>query len=748
MRLKICLFISMISVTAYAYAQSVSSKMIQEKLSVSKQDTARANLLIELGRYYLNKPGEFAKDLDSALLFNSQARRLSSVLGYNAGMGKSMILGSQVYREKGNKPKAIELTQSALQFAIQHHLVKETADAYLAFCDFYGIENDDLAQRIKYTEKAIPLYEKGGFKKEEAGALKSLGDYYHLQADNPKALKLLERSLAVYQSIHFNEVQGVYDLLGYLYARTGNDVLSLKYGLMAVKTAEQVQDTSMQLCTIYNRLAITYNGLKKYDQAYFYYQKALNVALRYNETDAIQQIKFNQIILLMGIHKPQQSLVTLIDVVKKYPPKDNTRLRITALSLFAKIYMDMKQLPKAKRFVDSLLFYYPDFGKEFGYAPFVNEPIIKYYFLSNQFAKAYPYLKTNDSLARLRHNLTTIATNELNWARIDSASGKAVSALQHYQEYKTTSDSIKDLDLKKQLSILQFQFDVDNKDRDILLLKQKGQLQQNRIHNETVLRNAVIGGLVIVMIFAGLVYSRYNVKNKSNILLTIKQTKINNQNELLLKLLHEKEWLLKEIHHRVKNNLQIVISLLNTQSAYLENEDALDAIRNSQHRMQTMSLIHQKLYQSENLSTIDMAVYIRELVEYLSDSFSRNKSMIMDVKVSPVKLDVSQAVPLGLILNEAISNSIKYAFKENPNGRINILLEPVGDDMYLLCVADNGPGLPEGFDPFNTSSLGMSLMQGLSQQLDGYFLLENKNGLKVCVTFKAMKFNNLENEVA
>lgn len=738
----------MISVTAYAYAQSVSSKMIQEKLSVSKQDTARANLLIELGRYYLNKPGEFAKDLDSALLFNSQARRLSSVLGYNAGMGKSMILGSQVYREKGNKPKAIELTQSALQFAIQHHLVKETADAYLAFCDFYGIENDDLAQRIKYTEKAIPLYEKGGFKKEEAGALKSLGDYYHLQADNPKALKLLERSLAVYQSIHFNEVQGVYDLLGYLYARTGNDVLSLKYGLMAVKTAEQVQDTSMQLCTIYNRLAITYNGLKKYDQAYFYYQKALNVALRYNETDAIQQIKFNQIILLMGIHKPQQSLVTLIDVVKKYPPKDNTRLRITALSLFAKIYMDMKQLPKAKRFVDSLLFYYPDFGKEFGYAPFVNEPIIKYYFLSNQFAKAYPYLKTNDSLARLRHNLTTIATNELNWARIDSASGKAVSALQHYQEYKTTSDSIKDLDLKKQLSILQFQFDVDNKDRDILLLKQKGQLQQNRIHNETVLRNAVIGGLVIVMIFAGLVYSRYNVKNKSNILLTIKQTKINNQNELLLKLLHEKEWLLKEIHHRVKNNLQIVISLLNTQSAYLENEDALDAIRNSQHRMQTMSLIHQKLYQSENLSTIDMAVYIRELVEYLSDSFSRNKSMIMDVKVSPVKLDVSQAVPLGLILNEAISNSIKYAFKENPNGRINILLEPVGDDMYLLCVADNGPGLPEGFDPFNTSSLGMSLMQGLSQQLDGYFLLENKNGLKVCVTFKAMKFNNLENEVA
>ncbi|MDR6943879.1 tetratricopeptide repeat-containing sensor histidine kinase [Mucilaginibacter pocheonensis] len=714
--------------------------MIREKLNISKPDTARVNLLIELGKYYLNKPGELTNDLDSALLFNRQARGLGSSLMYNAGIGECIILESRIYREKGDKPKAMELTQSALQFAIQHRLLKETADAYLAFCDFYGIENNDLAERIKYTERAIRLYERGGFKKEEAGALKSLGDYYHLKADNSKALKLLEQSLAVYQAIHFKEVQGVYDLLGYLYARTGNDVLSLKYGLMAVKTAREVRDTSMQLCTIYNRLAITYNGLKKYDQAYLYYQKALDVALRYKETNAIQQIKFNQIILLMGIHKPQQSLATLIDVVKKYPPKDNTRLTITALSLFAKIYMDMGQLPKAKRFVDSLLYYYPDFGKEFGYAPFVNEPIINYYFLSSQFAKAYPYLKNNDSLARMRHNLTTIATNEFNWARTDSALGKPVSALLHYKKYKITSDSIKDLDLKKQLSILQFQFDVDNKDRDILLLKQKGQLQQNRINNETVLRNVVIGGLVIVMIFAGLVYSRYNVKNKSNILLTIKQTKINNQNELLLKLLQEKEWLLKEIHHRVKNNLQIVISLLNTQSAYLENEVALDAIRNSQHRMQTMSLIHQKLYQSENLSTIDMAVYIRELVEYLSDSFGRDKNVIMNIKVSPVKLDVSQAVPLGLILNEAISNAIKYAFKGTTKGKIDIGLEPVGNNRYLLCVSDNGPGLPESFDLYNTGSLGMSLMQGLSQQLDGDFLLENEKGLRVCVTFKAMEF--------
>ena len=152
-----------------------------------------------------------------------------------------------------------------------------------------------------------------------------------------------------------------------------------------------------------------------------------------------------------------------------------------------------------------------------------------------------------------------------------------------------------------------------------------------------------------------------------------------------------------------------------------------------------MSLIHQKLYQSDNMANIDMNVYIHELVEYLDESFKQDKKVTINLQISPVKLDVSQAVPLGLILNEAISNSIKYAFAHKENGRIDILLEPLGEGQYLLCIADNGKGLPEGFDPYNTSSLGMSLMQGLSQQLEGDFLLENKDGLRVCVTFKAMQ---------
>ncbi|HJY13883.1 MAG TPA: sensor histidine kinase, partial [Flavobacterium sp.] len=149
---------------------------------------------------------------------------------------------------------------------------------------------------------------------------------------------------------------------------------------------------------------------------------------------------------------------------------------------------------------------------------------------------------------------------------------------------------------------------------------------------------------------------------------------------------------MKEIHHRVKNNLQTVISLLNSQSAYLDNDMALSAIKNSQHRIHSMSLIHQKLYNAENISTINMPNYIKELVEYLKESFNTGQRIRFEINVAPLELDVAQAVPLGLILNEAITNSIKYAFPDDRNGMVYIKLESTADKRYLLAISDNGIG--------------------------------------------------------
>jgi len=719
-----------------------SLEILRQNLAASKPDSSRTTLLIDLGNYYLNKPGEFAKDIDSALFFSRQAKRLSLTLNYNAGYARSLLLDGKIYRERGDRELAWQTNEKALAFLTKHNMRYEMGEAYRAAAAFFSASDDaNLHKKITYTEKAIPLMELHGNSLELAYTLQDLGDYYQINNELTKSIEVLQMAMEVYKVIGYKQIQGVTNLLGYVYHLNGENILALKYGLLAVKVAEEVHDDAMQLCTIYHRLAITYYVLKNYKLALIYYKKAEVIAEKFKDVAAIQEIKFNLALLLKKLDNPIKALAELNGLVKQYPPTNKDQL-ITTAFLFANIYMDLKQYPQAKFYVDSLGKLSKKFPGEVSQNTTFNKAPIRYFFETGQYKQAYQFLRLNDSVVALNHMHNAKLENELYWSRTDSAVGNFSSALEHYKMFKAVSDSGKSESLRKQLNELQLQFDVDHKDQHIAMLTQQGQLQDNRIRLESVYRKIFIGGLIVLFIFLGLVYNRYLIKKRSNAILETKQGEINTQNELLRKLLQEKEWLVKEIHHRVKNNLQIVISLLNTQSAYLEKGDALDAIRNSQHRMQTISLIHQKLYQSENLSTIDMSVYIRELIEYLSEGFSSNKNVVMDINISPVKLDVSQAVPLGLILNEAISNSIKYAFNETKNGRIDVLLEPAAEGKYLLCITDNGIGLPDGFDLDNTSSLGMSLMHGLTAQLEGEFLLQNRNGLSICVTFKPLEFTD------
>ena len=176
------------------------------------------------------------------------------------------------------------------------------------------------------------------------------------------------------------------------------------------------------------------------------------------------------------------------------------------------------------------------------------------------------------------------------------------------------------------------------------------------------------------------------------------------------------------------------MSLLNSQSAYLKDQSAITAIRDSQHRVQSMSLIHQKLYKSNDLTAINMPEYISELVEYLQDSFDLGLSVHFEQHIENIDMDVSQAVPLGLILNEAITNAIKYAFPTR-QGKITISLQHTHDDYFMLRIADNGIGLPANFEVKKTASLGMRLMHGLSDDIEGKFAASVDNGTVITVEF-------------
>ncbi|MDP3623236.1 MAG: histidine kinase dimerization/phosphoacceptor domain -containing protein, partial [Methanobacteriaceae archaeon] len=205
--------------------------------------------------------------------------------------------------------------------------------------------------------------------------------------------------------------------------------------------------------------------------------------------------------------------------------------------------------------------------------------------------------------------------------------------------------------------------------------------------------------------------------------------------------LEEKEILLREIHHRVKNNLQIISSLLNLQKRYVNDKQALNLFQESQNRVKSMSMIHESLYQATDLGHIDFSVYISKLSIELMSSYGVNTNQIsLKREVEEVVLDINTAIPCGLIINELMTNCIKYAFPEGRKGTITIkfFLE---DEQYVLEVSDDGIGLPEDIDFKKMKSLGIRLVNSLVGQLDGTIELDTSSGTKFIIKFKELEYD-------
>ena len=192
--------------------------------------------------------------------------------------------------------------------------------------------------------------------------------------------------------------------------------------------------------------------------------------------------------------------------------------------------------------------------------------------------------------------------------------------------------------------------------------------------------------------------------------------------------LKEKEVLLKEIHHRVKNNMQIISSMLGLQSLSVKDSMYGDMLRDSQNRIRSMALIHEKLYQSENMADVDFSEYIDSLISNITKSYHLKDSIVITKDVKEFSFSIDTAIPLGLIINELISNAIKHAFPDNKSGEIQLQINRVdGSNKYNLNVNDNGIGMDPGFVIENSKSLGLKLVQALVDQLEGDLKITTSN---------------------
>ncbi len=727
-----------------AYAQSVNDDIneLRRQLSRSSVDTGRVSLLLKIAGQHVNAAYKNHDDLDSALAHANAAMKLSWQLNTDKWKGQCYLMYSKICMQQPDTIKGREYVLKAGELFKSLNDKNGMADACVELSSYYGngdypevIATPSFQQRIRLMEQAEELYEQAGNKLKEANVLKQLGQVYmDAETDEKKALPVLFKAQAIYQQLHYDRLEDLYRMISRVFQVTGDNEKAIQYGLLALKTADALHDSD-GIAEIYNNLGQIYFYLEQYEKSREYYQQSFSFAEQSDKHIELLLTVANSLINANNrTGRVKQNIEFLAYMEKKHPVM-SAEQQILYDAGYLACYQVLKEYKTAAPYAARLAKISSSKSPHNGIQPFIYFPLIRYYLATGNYRSARKYCALNELHWQKLNFPNNIEKNYHLWYRADSCLGDTKQELLHYRKYITIRDSLFNKEKSKQISELQIQYETEKKEQNIQLLTKQAQLKETQLERVKLTKNIIIGGAVMLAILLGLGYNRYRLKQRSNRLLEAQQKEISQKNSSLSKLLEEKEWLIKEIHHRVKNNLQIVISLLNTQSHYLDNEAAVAAIIESQHRMQAMSLIHQKLYQSENVTSVDMLVYISELVNYLQDSYDTGHRILFSQDVERIDLDVSQAIPVGLILNEAITNAIKYAFPCGATGTITIVMNRAMGNNILLSISDNGIGMVDDTNKVKNNSLGMSLMKGLASQLGGTFTIYSSNGFKNEIEF-------------
>ena len=694
-----------------------------------KNKMDRIDVLFKLAQFQIFKPGENHIDFDSAKVFMKEAAHLNTQLRSPEVDGFLLLIESLLAREKGQLTEAKAQVEKAIAILEKGRNKYYLGRAYYTLSEYYDYtKSDENREKIRLVELACAAYREITDVGLRAFTLTFLADLYQSNNERQKAISRLDTALFLYQSIGYKGLQSVYALYSTVYFGESLFRQALKYSLLALQSAHSNGDTSMTLCQINNYIGLAYLQSKEFASAIPYFMEALKVAGKYNDGNAALPLMMNTVHTYIQLKKPEEGLAFMKAFPEKLrKPKSDVHYVQTPLA-YLLIYTELKRYKEAQPYVGEIL----ELIRLTNISPRVLSNsyymITKYYLESGQYQAARSYVKKLDSTRALSSNPVRLISDFYLKFRLDTAQDNYKSSVANLLKYQQLNDSLFNESSTRQIKQLEIEYETEKNKNEITALSQKNQLQQNRLDRAKLLRNFTIGGIALLSIIIGLLFRQYRHKQHSN-------SVILHKNEQLQHLLTEKEWLVKEIHHRVKNNFHTVASLLEIQSSYLKNKEALSAIKESQHRIHSMSIIHQKLYQSETLSTIHMPEYIYELVEYLRESYAIRENIGFSLQIENIELNHASAITLGLILNEAITNAIKYAFAKTAEGKISISLTHISDSQILLSIADNGRGLPTDFDSKIGASMGMELLQGLTDDLGGSFSIETNKGTHIKVSF-------------
>lgn len=378
--------------------------------------------------------------------------------------------------------------------------------------------------------------------------------------------------------------------------------------------------------------------------------------------------------------------------------------------------------------------YYTVVGDKFGIS-LTSFNIGDVYCYNDQYDSALKYFNITQQMGEELRNFEELYYAYLGYTEVYERKGDFAKAFEFQQIKFAYKDSLQSQKYDKSVVELEKKYDSEKKATELAtaeeqLLAAKREKDQNQ---QIIWLLAVGSGLFVVLSIALLFF--YRRASKANQVIKLQSDSIQEYNKSIDKALKQKEILLKEVHHRVKNNLQLIASLLNLQLNKIDSEEARKALEESKSRVLAIALMHKGLYQDENFGTVNVKDYLDELIENQKVlSYSSQKRISFEVSIEEIKFTIDQAVPTGLIISELISNSLKHAFEFESRPVVSLTLKKVENQIFIHY-SDNGSGLPENFVIEEQDSLGFVVISALTEQLGGTLTIDTYSPFSLTICF-------------
>lgn len=574
---------------------------------------------------------------------------------------------------------------------------------------------ENLNTALAYSKQGVRLAEKIDDKQWQPMFYEMEGKMHSFLLQFDSAKLFLNKAIEGYTAVNNKSGQAHAAFqLAWVLKRYGEKEKAMEADLGALRLMEQIEDTK-GIAVAYERISDGLTRQGRMREAVDYARRSIDLCEKNSFTNELVYAWFNSGNVYIAMDSNRQSLEYYDKAVET-----GRSLKFDPVFIIHFIVGRGNALKRLKRFPEALADYNYAFAtaKKINYVNAIAVSIAnlgEVNMWTGNYTDALKYQLETVRLQERDGNVANLTENYEHVSTIYEKLGNYPQALAYQKKARVMRDRVASVQSDTAMSRLLTQYQTEKKEATITA-------QQNEISQQKKVQWLSTGVAVLLAAFLLLGYRSLRNRSKSNKLLAAK----NAENELLL----------KEIHHRVKNNLEVVSSLLALQSAQIDDPNTKEAMLAGQNRVHSIGIVHQKLYQGENLGAIEMKDYFINLSESILDSFGAEGRVDVEFAMEKLNVDIDTAVPLGLIVNELLTNTLKYAFPNNQTGAVRIKLEKQTGGILHLEVSDNGVG-KSGI--IQGTGFGGQLVSLLTRQLNGSMKEENKNGTSIFFDFKLEK---------